>query len=45
MILDLEAEKAVDSGKRLRVVSGYPELCAVRGVLGPIGDFALFSAS
>ena len=40
MILDLEAEKAVDSGKRLRVVSGYPELCAVRGVLGPVGDLA-----
>jgi hypothetical protein len=40
MILDLEAEKAVGSGKRLRVVSGYAELCAVRGVVGPVGDLA-----
>jgi len=32
MILDLEAEKAVDSSKRLGLVSGYSQLCAVLGI-------------
>jgi len=43
MILDLEAEKAVDSSKRLGVVSGYSQLCAVIGILGLICDLAFQS--
>ena len=40
MILDLEAEKAVDSNKRLGIVSGYSQLRTTFGILGLIGDFA-----
>jgi hypothetical protein len=40
MILDLEAEKAGDSSKRLGIVSGYTQLCTVDSILGLIGDLA-----
>ena len=40
MIVDLEAEKAVNSSKRLGVVSAYSQLCAVLGILGLICDLA-----
>src|SRR5215471_3124 len=43
MILDLEDEKVVDSSKRLGVVSGYSQLCAVLGILGLICDLAFQS--
>src|SRR6516165_7664837 len=43
MIPDLEAEKAVDSSKRLGVVSGYSQLCSVIGILGLICDLAFQS--
>jgi hypothetical protein len=37
MILDLEAEKAVDSSKRL-VMSGYSQLRTGLGIFGLIGE-------
>ena len=40
MILNLETEKAVDSSKRLGIVSGYSQLRASLGILGLIGDLA-----
>jgi hypothetical protein len=40
MILNLEAKKAVDSSKRVSIVSGYTELCSVDGIFGLIGDIA-----
>ena len=40
MILNLETEKAVDSGKRLGIVSGYSQLRTALGILGLIGDLA-----
>jgi len=43
VILDLEAEKAVDSSKCLGLVSGYSQLCAVLGILGLIRDLAFQS--
>jgi len=43
MILDLEAEKAVDSSKRLGVVNAYSQLCAALGILGLICDLAFQS--
>ena len=43
MIVDLEAEKAVDSSKRLGLVSGYSQLCAALGILGLICDLAFQS--
>ena len=43
MNLDLEAEKAVDSSKRLGLASGYSQLCAVLGILGLIRDLAFQS--
>jgi hypothetical protein len=33
VIADLEAYKAVDSSKRLSIMSGYSQLCNVLGVL------------
>ena len=38
MIVDLEAEKAVDSSKCLGIVSGHSQLRTAHGVLGLIGD-------
>jgi len=38
MILNLEAEKTVDSSKRLGIVSGYSQLRTTLGILGLIGD-------
>ena len=35
MILDLEAEKAADSSKRLGIVSGYAQLRAAHRVSRP----------
>ena len=43
MILDLEAEKVVDSSKSLGLVSGYSQLCAVLSILGLICDLAFQS--
>jgi hypothetical protein len=43
MILNLETEKAVDSSKRLGIVSGYPQLRTALGVLGLIGDLGFQS--
>jgi len=40
MILDLEAEKAVDSSKRLGIVSGYSQLRTALGIFGLICDLA-----
>ena len=40
MILDLEAEKAVDSSKCLGIVSGHSQLRTALGILGLIGDLA-----
>jgi len=40
MILDLEAEKTVDSSKRLGIVSDYAQLRSAHGILGLIGDLA-----
>ncbi len=40
MILNLETEKAVDSSKRLGIVSGYSQLRTALGILGLIGDLA-----
>ena len=40
MILNLKTEKAVDSGKRLGIVSGYSQLRTALGILGLIGDIA-----
>ena len=40
MILNLEAEKAVDSSKRLCIVSAYSQLRTALGILGLIGDLA-----
>ena len=40
MILDLEAEKAVDSNKRLGIVSGYSQLRPTLGIFGLICDLA-----
>ena len=40
MILNLEAEKAVDSSKRLGIVGGYSQLRTALGILGLIGDLA-----
>ena len=40
MILNLETEKAVDSSKRLGIVSGYSQLRTTLGILGLIGDLA-----
>ena len=36
MILNLETEKAVDSSKRLGIVSGYSQLRTTLGILGLI---------
>jgi hypothetical protein len=43
MILDLEAEKAMDSRKCFGVVSGYPQLCTMLSILCLIRDLALQS--
>src|SRR5215469_4279259 len=43
MLLNLEAEKTVDSSKCLSVVSRYPQLRAVSSILGLIGDFVFQS--
>jgi hypothetical protein len=40
MILNLEAEKSVDSSKRLGILGSYAELCTARRVLGLICDLA-----
>ena len=40
VIVNLEAEKAVDSSKRLGIVSGYSQLRTTLGILGLIGDLA-----
>ena len=40
MIVDLEAEKAVDSSKCLGIVSGHSQLRTALGVIGLIGDLA-----
>ena len=40
MIANLEAEKAVDSGKSLGIVSGDPQLRTALGILSIICDFA-----
>ena len=40
MVLDLEAKKAVDSSKRLGIVSGYSQFRTAFGILGLIGDLA-----
>jgi hypothetical protein len=40
MILNLETEKAMDSSKRLGIVSGYSQLRTALGILGLIGDLA-----
>jgi hypothetical protein len=40
MILNLETEKAVDSSKRLGIVSGYSQLRPVLGILSFICDLA-----
>ena len=40
MILNLETEKAVDSSKRLGIVSGYSQLRPPLGILGFICDLA-----
>ena len=40
MILNLETEKAVDSSKRLGIVSGYSQLRTALSTLGLIGDLA-----
>jgi hypothetical protein len=40
MILNLETEKAMDSSKRLGIVSGYSQLRTTFGILGLIGDIA-----
>jgi hypothetical protein len=39
MILDLEAEKSVNSNKRLGIVGGYSQLRTVFGIFGLICDF------
>ena len=39
MFSNLEAEKTVDSRKCLSVVSRYPQLRALRSILGLIDDF------
>jgi hypothetical protein len=40
MIVDLEAEKAVDSSKRLGIVSGDTQLRTALGILSLTGDLA-----
>ena len=40
MILNLETEKAVDSSKRLGIVSGDTHLRTALGILGLISDLA-----
>ena len=40
MILDLEAEKAVDSSERLSMMRGYSQLRTVLGIFGLICDLA-----
>ena len=40
MIMDLEAEKAVDSSKCLGIVSGHTQLRTALGILGLICNFA-----
>ena len=40
MLVDLESEKAVDSGKCLGIVSGHSQLRAVLGILGLVCDLA-----
>src|SRR5260370_18095540 len=40
MILNLETEKAMDSSKRLGILSGYSQLRTALGILGLIGDLA-----
>src|SRR5260370_26847843 len=40
MIVDLEAEKDVDSSKCIGIVSGHSQLRPAHGVLGLIGDLA-----
>jgi len=45
VIADLEDKKAVDSSKRLSIMSGYSQLCTALGVLCLIRDLALLIAS
>ena len=40
MIMDLEAEKAVDSSKCLGTMSGYSQLCTAVGIFGLICGLA-----
>ena len=43
MILNLETEKSVDSGKCFCIVSGYSQLSTMHGVFGLIRDLAFQS--